>query len=45
MSKLYAFAGGGLVGLGLLYLTRSWWMLWLLHAIVFISGAQYGPPG
>ena len=45
MTKLIIFAGGGLVGLGVLYLTRSLWILWVLHAIVFISGAQNEPPG
>ena len=45
MSRFIAFAGGGLVGLGLLYLSRTLWMLWLLHLIVLISGAENIPPG
>ena len=45
MSRFIAFAGGGFVGLGLLYLSRTLWMLWLLHLIVLISGAENIPPG
>ncbi len=45
MSRFIAFAGGGLVGLGLLYLSRTLWMLSLLHLIVLISGAENIPPG
>ncbi|MFL2773597.1 MAG: hypothetical protein ACJ0DH_08530 [bacterium] len=45
MRRLIAFAGGGLVGLGLLYLSRTFWMLWLLHIIVLISGAENIPSG
>ena len=45
MSRLIAFSGGGLVGLVLLYLSRTLCMLWLLHLIVLISGAENIPPG
>lgn len=44
MPRLLGLLVGATAGLLLLYLTREWWLMWLIGLVAQISGAQYGPP-